>query len=178
MKLIAVMLVSVILISGILTGCSEGLQTYSKYDMSFQVSSRYKLEEYTVNAQNQNFQKGPASIEEGALISTDNNFLLSWFKGVTLTTEEAKLYIATTPAFFTSTSGSFQARVTGNVTTKELGNFELTFAAILLSTSGGEASGITAVWYCPTSQRIMRLILIDKQAETEMRRFIQSFSCG
>jgi len=166
------------LFSGVLTGCSEGLQTYSKYDISFQVSSRLKLEEYTVSTQNQKIQKGPASVEEGALISTDQNFLLYWFKGATLTTKETRSYILTTPASFASTSNSFKARITGNLTTEQVGDFELTFADLQLTSSGGKASGITAIWYCQTSQRIIHLIIIDKQAETEMKRFIQSFSCG
>jgi hypothetical protein len=178
MKLIPVILASVMLILGVLTGCGNGLQTYSNNGISFQVSSRYKLEEYTVNTQSQSFQKGPASVEEGALISTDRNFLLSWTKGNAPSPQELKFYIQTTPSFFTSTSSNFKARVTGNQTTEKIGDFELTFAGLQLSTSGGAATGVTAIWYCPTSGRIMHLILIDKQADIEMKSFIQSFSCG
>jgi hypothetical protein len=178
MKLIPAILASVILISGVLAGCSQGLQTFSKYDMSFQLSSRFKLEEYTVGTQTQQFQKGTASVEEGALISTDHNFLLSWVKGNEPNAQELKFYIQTTPSFFTSTSSSFKARVTGNQTTEKIGDFDITAAGLQLSTSGAQATGVTAVWYCPTSGRIMHIIIIDKQADIELRSFIQSFSCG
>jgi hypothetical protein len=178
MKSAAIILASIILISGFITGCGEGLQKYNNLDMSFQISSRYKLEEYTVNAESQVFQKGPASVEKGALISTDQNFFLSWLQGDEPNALELKFYIQTTPGLFVSASGNFKARVSGNQTTEKIGDFELTYDGLQLSSSGGQASGITAVWYCPTSGRIMRLILIDEQAVIEMKSFIQSFSCG
>jgi hypothetical protein len=178
MKILPVILASVMLITGVLTGCSDGLQTFNKYGMFFQVSSRLKLEEYTVSAQDQKFQKGPASVEQGALVSTDQNFFLMWLNGAAPNPQEIKFYISTTPTFFSSTSSNFKARISGSQTTEKSGNFEITFADIQLTSSGGEATGITAVWYCQTSKRTMRLILIDKQAETEMRSLVQSFSCG
>ncbi len=164
---------------GLATSCGPGLQTFDKYGMSFEVSEKLKLEEYTVSIENQIFKKGTASYEEGYVMSTEKNFTLLWLTTVPqFSPTEVRFSILSTPNTFESASGTFQAKITGDLTTQRIANFEVTFAEMQFTLPGWKAPGITAVWYCPASQRTMQLILIHKQPEREMRRFLRSFSCG
>ncbi|HUT96680.1 MAG TPA: hypothetical protein VMW60_00985 [Dehalococcoidales bacterium] len=175
--LIAILLISV-LASGLMVSCGEELQTFSKHDISFTLSEELKLEEYTVSIEDQVLQKGTASYEEGAVISTEKNFMLLWATAVPeFTQEEIRLSILTTPNSFESAGGTLQAEITGDLSTQQIAGFEVTFAMMEFTLPGWEAPGITGIWYCSSSQRIMQLILINEQPEKEMRRFIQSFSC-
>ncbi len=176
--LILILLGILVLTSGSVVGCGEGLQTFSKYGISFEVSKELKLEEYTVSIENQTFRKGTARYEEGAILSTEKNFMLLWVTAVPeFTQEEVRLSILTTPNSFESAGGTFQAKITGGLLTQQIAGFEVTFAMMQFTLPGWEAPGITGVWYCSASQRIMQLILIHKQPKKEMQRFIRSLSC-
>ena len=176
--LIPILVAVLVLTSGSLVGCGKGLQTFSKHGISFKVSKELKLEEYTVSIKDQVFQKGTASYEEGAVISTEKNFILLWATAVPgFTKEEIRLSILTTPNSFESAGGTFQAKITGDLSTQQIAGFEVTFAMMQFTLPEWEAPGITAVWYCPASQRTMQLILIHKQPKKEMQRFMRSFSC-
>jgi len=171
-------LIILVLTSGLLVGCGEGLQTFSKHGISFTVAKELKLEEYTVSIENQTFRKGTARYEEGAILSTEKNFILLWATAVPeFTQEEVRLSILTTPNSFESAGGTFQAKITGGLSTQQIAGFEVTFAKMQFTLPEWKAPGITAVWYCPASQRTMQLILIHKQPEKEMQRFIRSLSC-
>jgi len=175
--LILIILGILVLTSVSLVGCGEGLQTFSKYGISFKVSNEVKLEEYTVSIEDQVFQKGTASYEEGAVISTEKNFILLWATAIPeFTQEETRLSILTTPNSFESAGGTLQAQITGDLATQQIAGFEVTFSMMQFTLPGWEAPGITGVWYCPASQRIMQLILINEQPKKEMQRFIQSLS--
>ena len=63
-----------------------------------------------------------------------------------------------------------------NITLEPSDSEEL-IAEMQFTQPGWKAPGITAVWYCPASQRTMQLVLINRHAEREMKRFIRSFSC-
>ena len=175
---VSILIVIVVLTSGFLVGCGGGLQTFSKHGISFKVDEALKLEEYTVSIRDQTFQKGSASYNEGCVMSTEKNFVFIWLKVPELTPEEVRLSILSTPNVFESSSGTFRAQIAGDLTTQRIADFEVTFAEMQFTLPGWEAPGITAVWYCPVSQRTMQLILINRHAEREMRRFIRSFSCG
>lgn len=171
-------LIILILSSDLLAGCSEGLQTFSKYGMSFEISKELELEEYTVSIEDQIFRRGTASYREGAVISTEKNFMLLWATTIPkFTEEEVRLSILTTPNTFESADNTLQAKIIGDPSTQQIAGFDVTFAEMEFTLPGWKAPGITAVWYCPASQRTMQLILINKHAEREMRRFIRSFSC-
>jgi len=166
------------LASGLATSCAPAVQTFNKYGISFEVSKELKLEEYTVSIANQTFQKGTARYEEGAILSTEKNFMLLWVTAVPeFTQEEVRLSILTTPNSFESAGGTFKAKITGDLSTQQIAGFEVTFAMMQFTLPGWEAPGITAVWYCSASQRTMQLILIHKQPKKEMQRFIRSLSC-
>ena len=62
----------------LLTGCGGGLQTFNNHGISFKVSQELKLEEYAVNFEKQTFQRGTASYEKGAVLSTEKNFMFLW----------------------------------------------------------------------------------------------------
>lgn len=165
-----------LLTSVLLTGCGEGLQTFSKHGISFKVSSKLKLEEYTISIRNQTFQKGPTRYEEGWVMSTEKNFAFSWLKRAALTPEEVRLSIVSTPNIFESPSGTFQVKITGDLTTQRIADFEVTSADMQFTLPRWKAPGITAVWYSPASRRVMQLIMIHKEPEKEMKRFVRSFS--
>jgi len=103
-----------------------------------------------------------------------------WVRLSELTQADRRLAILSTPDIFKSFGASFQpeAKVMGDLETQQIDDFEVTFAEMQFTLPGWEASGITAVWYCPASHRAMQLVLINRKAEREMKRFIRSFSCG
>jgi hypothetical protein len=161
------------------TSCGPGLQTFSKHGISFEVSRELKLEEYTVNFEKQIFRRGTASYEQGAVLSTEKNFMLLWLTTVPqFSPAEVQLSILSTPNSFESASGTFQAEIVGDLVTQQIAGFEVTSARMQFTMPGWKAPGITAVWYCPDSQRTMQVVLIHKQPEREMKRFIRSFSCA
>ncbi len=170
--LISILIATLVLASGLLVGCAEKLQTFSKYDIAFTVSSDFKLEEYTVSIKDHIFQRGTASYEEGAVISSEKNFYFFWLTAPEFTQEEVRLSILTTADFFVSP----QAEITGAITTQQIADFEVSFADMRFTLPGWEATGITAVWYSAASQRVMQLIVIHKQSKKEIERFIRSFS--
>lgn len=173
------LLTILLLTSVLLISCGEGLQTFNKHGISFKVATELKLEEYTVNFEKQTFRRGTASYEQGAILSTEKNLTLLWLTTVPeFTQEEVRLSILSTPNAFGSLAGTFQAQVTGDLVTEQIADFKVTFADMQFSLPGWEAPGITAVWYCPTSQRTIQLILIHKQPKREMKRFIRSFACA
>ncbi len=167
------------LASLVLVGCGEGLQTFSKYGISFTVSKELKLEEYTVSVEDQIFRRGISNYNEGAVISTEKNFMLLWGTAVPeFTQEEIRDSILSTPNIFGSAGGTLQAEITSAISTHQIAEFEVTSAEMQFTLPGWEAPGITAVWNCPASQRIIQLILINKSPEREVKRFINSFSCA
>lgn len=165
-----------LLVSGLSVGCTPGLQTYNKHGISFQVSKKLILEEYTVSFQDQIFKKGTANYEDGWVMSNEKNFVFMWITRPEMTAEEVKLSILTTPNVFQSASGIFQAKIAGDLVKQQIAGFEVTSAMMQFTMPGWEASGITAVWYSAASHRMMQLILINRYAEREMRRFIRSFA--
>ena len=171
-------LITLVLVSGVLMGCSEGLQTFSKYGISLTVSKELKLEEYTVSVEDQIFRRGISSYEEGAVISTEKNFMLLWVTAVPeYTQEEIRDSIISTPNTFESAGSNLQAEITSSISTQQIAGFEISFADMLFIMPGWEASGITAVWNCPANHRTIQLILIHNSPQSEMNRFIRSFSC-
>lgn len=174
-RFLLLILILLMLLSGFFMGCNSGLQTFSKYGLSFKVSKELKLEEYTVNFDNQTFRIGTASYKQGAVLSSEKNFMLLWCTPIPkFTQEEIRSSILTTPDTFNSPL----AKIVGNLVTEDIAGFEVTFAEMQFTKPGWEAPGITAVWYCPISQRIVQIILIHKQPEEEMNRFINSFFDG
>ena len=179
MKRYLILILLILVLASVLTvGCGEGLQTFNKYGIAFEVSKELKLEEYTVSIADQIFHKGTASYEEGAVLSTEKNFILLWATAIPeFTQEEIRLSILTTPSVFESAGGTLQAKITGDISTQQIAGFEVTFTMMQFTLPGWEAPGITGVWYCSASQRIMQLILINEQPKKEMQRFIRSLSC-
>lgn len=174
---LALILIIMLVGSGLGTSCGPGLQTFSKYGISFEVSRELKLEEYTVNFEKQIFCRGTASYEQGAVLSTEKNFTLLWLTTVPqFSPVEVRFSILSTPSIFESASGTFQAEIAGDLVTQQIAGFEVTSARMQFTMPGWKASGITAVWYCP--DRTMQVVLIHKQPEREMKMFIQSFSCA
>jgi len=172
-------IIILVMASGLAISCTPAVQTFNKYGISFEVSEELKLEEYTISIENQTFKKGTASYEEGAILSTEKNFMLLWLMTVPeFTHEEVRFSILSTPNIFESASGTFQAEIVGDLVTQQIAGFEVTFAEMQFTLPGWKASGITAVWYCQDSQRTMQVVLIHKQPEREMKRFIRSFSCA
>jgi len=159
--------------------CGEGLETFNKHGISFKVATELELEEYSVNFEKHTFQTGAATYDQGAILSTEKNFMLLWLTTVPeFTQEEVRLSILSTPNAFGSLAGTLQTQVTGDLVTEQIADFKVTFADMQFYMPGWEAPGITAVWYCPMSQRTVQLILIHKQPEREMKRFIRSFACA
>ena len=178
-RLLLAILAILVLLAGLVAGCGGGLQTFNKHGSSFKVSKELKLEEYAVNFEKQTFRRGTASYEQGAVLSTEKNFTLLWLTTVPeFTQEEVRLSILSTPNAFGSLAGTFQAQLTGDLVTEQIADFKVTFTDMQFSLPGWEAPGITAIWYCPTSQRTIQLILIHKQPKREMKRFIRSFACA
>lgn len=166
-----------VLASVLIMGCAEGLQTFNKYGISFNVSRELKLEEYTLDFKDQALRKGDASYEEGAVISAEKNFWLFWVTPVPpFTSEEIRYSILSTPDALLSPGGTIKSKISGDLTTQRIADFEVTFANMEFTFPAGRASGITAVWYSSASQRVMQLIIIHKQPKREMERFIRSFS--
>ncbi len=168
--LIPILVTVLILTSGVLAGCGGGLQTFSKYGISFEVPKDLRLLEYDART----------NYNEGCVVSTEMNFVFMWLKLSELTLADRRLAILSTPDIFESFGASFQpeAQITGDLTTQRIADFEVTFAEMQFTLPEWKASGITAVWYCPASQRAMQLVLVNRKAEREMRRFIRSFSCA
>lgn len=167
------------LVSGLATSCGPGLQTFNKHGISFKVSRELRLEEYAVNFEEQTFRRGTASYEQGAVLSTEKNFMLLWLTTVPqFSPAEVRFSILSTPNIFESTSGTFQAEIAGDLVKQQIAGFEVTSARMQFTVPGWKAPGITAVWYCADSQRTIQVVLIHKQPETEMKRFIRSFSCA
>jgi len=180
MKLYLITLIIVlVLVSAVLTtSCSPGLQTFSKYDISFKVAKELRLVEYAVDLEKMTSSIGNASYEHGAIMSTEKNFVFLWVTTIPkFTNEEVRFSILSTPYAFESITSKFQAAVTGDLVTQDVAGFEVTFAEMQFTLPDWSAPGITAVWYCPDSQRTMQIVLINKKAVTEMKRFIRSFSC-
>lgn len=176
-RLLPISILSLLVICS-LTSCSAGLQTFSKHDISFKVDNSLKLEEYTFDIQGQNLRKGSTSYEQGWVMSTEKNFIFLWVTTIPkFRPAEVRTSILTTPDVFQSASGAFQAKIAGDLITEELYGFNVTFAEMQFTQPGWQASGITALWYCSASQRTMQLILINRNAEREMKRFLRSFSC-
>lgn len=165
------------LVSTFLAGCGEGLQTFNKYGISFTVSEELKLEEYTISIEDPIFRRGSASYKEGCVISTEPNFMLLWATTIPELTKEEVRRTLTTRNIFESASGNFQAKIMGDILTQQIAGFEVTFAEMQFTLPDWEAPGITAIWYCPASERTFFLTLINKYPEREMKRFIHSFFC-
>lgn len=163
-----VLVAVVVLASGVLVGCGSSLQTFNKYGISFKVDKNLKLLEYDYST----------SYEEGCVVSTEMNFVFMWLKLPELTPEEVRLAILSTPDIFESFGAEFQAQITGGLITQRIADFEVTFAEMRFTLPGWEAPGITAVWYCPATQKAMQVVLVNRKAEREMRSFIHSFSCA
>ena len=175
--ILSILVVVSVSIAMLVMGCAEGLQTFSKHGISFSVSKELKLEEYSVDFRNQIFQKGAASYEQGGVFSTEKNFMLLWATTVSeFTEEEVRLSVLTTPNIFESVGNTFQAKIIGDPLTQQINRFDVTFTEMEFTLPGWEAPGITAVWYCPSSQRTMQVILIHKQPKGEMERFLRSFT--
>ncbi len=77
---------------------------------------------------------------------------------------------------FESPSGSFQARITGDLLQERVADYSLTYAEMDFTSPGWDATGLTAVWYCQSSHRLMQLVVIHKHPHREMERFMSSFS--
>ncbi len=164
--------------SGMAISCSPGLQTFNKYGISFKVAKELRLAEYTVDLGNMASMIGNASYEHGAIMSTEKNFVFLWVTTIPkFTNEEVRFSILSTPSAFESITSKFQAAVTGDLVMQDIAGFEVTSAKMRFTLPDWSAPGITAVWYCPDSQRTMQIVLINKKAETEMKRFVRSFSC-
>ena len=115
-RYLIILLVFLLLASWVAISCSPGLQTFNKYGISFKVSEELRLEEYAVNFENQTFRKGTANYEQGAVLSSEKNFMLQWITAIPkFTQEEVRYSILTTPDIFESASGIFQARVVGDL---------------------------------------------------------------
>jgi len=161
----------------LLVGCGLDVQTFSRYGISFEVSRELRLEEYTVSVKDQVFRRGTASYEEGAVLSDEKNFMLLWARTVPeFAPDEVRVAILSTPNSFGSAGGTFKAAVVGDLVEQEVAGFKVTSARMEFTMPGWRAPGITAVWYSPLSKRTMQVVLIHKQPETEMKRFIRSFS--
>ena len=170
-------MVALVLISGMVIGCSPGLQTFNKYGISFKVAKELRLVEYTVDIEKMTSRIGNASYEHGAIMSAEKNLVFLWLTTIPkFTNEEVRVSILSTPNSFTSITGKFQASVTGDLVTDDIAGFEVTYAKMRFTLPGWSAPGITAVWYCPNSQRTMQVVLMHKKPETEMKRLIRSFS--
>ncbi len=167
-----------LLVSSLLLSCGAGLQTFSKHDISFKVANSLKLEEYILNSRDQTLRKGSTSYDQGWVMSNEKNFVFLWIKRPEMTAEEVRLSILTTPNVFQSASGTFKAEISGGLVTEQIAGFDVTFALMQFKFLGGEGPGLTALWYCSASGRVMQLIIINKQPEGEMKRFIRSFSCA
>ncbi|MBA7480879.1 hypothetical protein ES707_16342 [subsurface metagenome] len=167
------------LASGMAISCSPSLQIFNKYGISFKVDKELRLVEYTVDWVNMTSRIGNSSYEYGAVMSTEKNFVFLWVTTIPkFTNEEVMFSILSTPNAFQSITSKFQAAVTGDLVMQDIAGFEVTFAKMRFTLPDWSAPGITAVWYCPDSQRTMQIILINKKAETEMKRFVRSFSCA
>jgi hypothetical protein len=176
-QLMLTLLILSVITSALTAGCGEELQTLNKHGISFTVSRELKLEEYSVNFEKQTFQRGTASYEQGAVISTEKNFMLLWLTAVPqFSPAEVRTSILSTPNSFESVSGNFQAEIAGELVKQKIAGFEVTSAGMQFTMPGWEAPGITAVWYCADSRRTMQVVLIHKQPETELKRFMESFS--
>ena len=180
--LVAVLMLS----SGLTVGCDIDVQTFSKHDMSFKVYDQEKLQEYTFSIEDQIFQKGSASYDEGAVVTSWNKgFIFLWVKVPNFTSQEARSALLRTQDTFESVkkpgAGPEGVKLTGSPYKQEVSGFDVTFAYLEYEyVKGGPGQGITAVWYCPASQRMMQLIMTvhpDKEPKEEMLRFIHGFSC-
>lgn len=165
------------LLSTLLISCAQGFQTFNKYGISFTVFDDLKLEEYTINLYYGTFFKGSATYDVGAIVSSDKSFVFVWGESPEFTSELVRTSILSTRNLFQSTSGTFRAEVTGELVREQIGGFDVTFAGMHFSQPGWEAPGITAVWYCQNSGRIMQVVIINKYPERELRRFMLSLSC-
>jgi len=175
---VPILLIMLVLTLWLVVGCIGGLQTFSNHGISFKVSQELKLEEYNANFEKQTYWRGTASYEQGAILSTEKNFMFLWLTTAPqFSPAEVRFSILSTPNVFESASGTFQAVIAGDLVTQQIAGFEVTSARMRFTMPGWKASGITAVWYCADSQRTMQVVLIHKQPETELKRFIKSFSC-
>ena len=178
MKLYLIPILILLLVASVLgTSCGPGMQTFNKHGISFKVSGELKLEDYVVNFEKQTFRRGTASYEQGGVLSTEKNFMLLWLTTIPqFSPAEVRYSILSTPNSFESVSGTFQAGIAGDLVKQQIAGFEVTSARMQFTMPGWKASGITAVWYDADSQRTMQVVLIHKQPETELKRFIGSFS--
>ena len=162
----------------VITSCSPGLQTYNKHNISFTVTNELKLVEYKVDPSTMTKHIGESSYQNGMIMSSEGNFVLLWVLTTPkYTDKEIRISILSTPDSFESNTGKFKATITSDLLTTIIAGFEITYAKMNFTLPNWSASGITAVWYCPDSQRTFQIILINNKPETEMRRFIRSFSC-
>ncbi len=172
-----------VLASGLFVGCGmirlSPMQTFDKHDISFEVSRNLKLEEYTAPLGQRYFLKGPTTYEEGVVISTKGGFVFYWLKWPEPTPEEVRFSILDTPTIYGSVTPELRARIVGPLVKQRVGDFQVTYAEMQITSSQGKVpTGMTAVWYCPASQRVLQLIIIHEEPKGEMERFIQSLSCG
>ena len=146
-------------------------QEFDKYDISFQVPIGLKLEEKGI------YQK-EATYYQGAVMSSERNFMLEWFDAPDFSPELAKLQALNGPAFFESTSSSVSVNLAGSPAAKQISGFDVTFAEMNFKfTSDNQAPGIIGVWYCPTSQRAIIFMAVHKRPLKELDRFVSNFSC-
>ena len=170
------MTLAIVMVIGACTGSSQ--QTFSKHDMSFEVSAQLKLEEYTLDLARQIFRKGPSNFDQGVIMSSEKNFILEWVYEPTFTVQLARAQVLNGPAFFESTDPSFSASMAGNPQTRGISSFEVTFAEMdVVFRQGSSARGIIGAWQCQPSERVVIFIALHKQPTKELERFIKSFSC-
>jgi hypothetical protein len=109
-------------------------------------------------------------------MSSEKNFVLEWIKRPEFTPDEVRVAILSTPDIFESASGKFHTVTRGGLFKERIDNFEVTYAFMLFTRPGLKADGITALWYCPVSERVFQIILTHRRPKREMERFIRSFS--
>lgn len=155
-----------------------GSQTFSKHDISFQIPSNLKLEEWTLDIAMQFQGRGPTSYDQGAVTSTESNFMLLWVYEPTFTTALARRQVLNGPAFFESINRTARANLVGSPTTEEIAGFEVTYAEMKMDFVGTTAPAIIGTWQCQPSERAIIFIAIHKQPTKELNRFVRSFSCS
>lgn len=159
-------------------GCAEGSQTFCRYDICFTISSELQLEEYSLSSFFSPYRKGPASFDEGVVLGDENSFLLLWLSGPELAPQATRTSILSTTDMYSGSSGTLRVEITSDLATEQVSGFELTYAEMRFARAGWESPGITAVWYCPASKRAFQVVMVHNHPNTEMKRFIRSFSCA
>lgn len=167
---------TLILFSCIFNGCQDELQKFDKYGISFTISDKLELNEYTVKFGEGILIPGECSYDDGLVSSSNLEFSLYWIKIPELSRENNNDIINNLLEVFRYHPG-ITAEIVDSIKRETISDFDVNFANIKVTQDSLEIDGIVATWYCQTSGRQFGYTVLHKNPENEMKWFLRSLVC-